>query len=224
MGIFGWMEEHERKDEEDSGSDDPRHDESRQEDDSGRDDSPHGELHEEDEAEDDSGRDDSRNDGSEDDDEVKKGTAPSAADITKLEKFEPSEEAKRTEPSQEDAMGMDKRRQVVGGSHGPSRKSQILFFASVALILIVVVGGYALAIAAFDQPEKSYPDKAPWSQAGAAQYDTGEPSDPCGEPGNPHPAEPGSPCLSGSPQGEAGGGLPGGSGKTQSGSSNQAEE
>ena len=212
------MEEREQRDE-------PRDDE-----DSGRDDLPYGESHHEDEPEDDAGSDESSDDESQGDgdgdgdDEVKKGTAPSAADITKLEKFEPSEEAKRTEPSQEDAMGMDKHRQVVGGSHGPSRKSQILFFASVAVILIVVVGGYALAIAAFDQPEKSYPDKAPWSKADAAQYDPGEPSDPCGEPGNPHPAEPGSPCLGGGPQAADSGELPGGSGKTQSGSSNQAEE
>jgi hypothetical protein len=214
MGIFGWMEEREQRDDR------------RDDDDSGRGDSPDDESrHDDDPGSDDSRDDESQGDGGGDgSDDVKKGTAPSAADITKLEKFEPSDEAKRTEPSQEDAMGMDKRRQVVGGSHGPSRKSQILFFASVAVILIVVVGGYALAIAAFDQPEESYPDKAPWSKANAARYDPGEPSDPCGEPGNPHPAEPGSPCLGGGTQAADSGELPGGSGKTQSGSSNQAEE
>jgi hypothetical protein len=156
--------------------------------------------------------------------EVTRGTAPSAPDIKKLEKFEPSEEAKQKEPSKEDAMGQDKRRQIVGHAYGPSKKSQILFFVTVGLVIAVLVGGYALAIAAFDQPEESYPDEAPWSKADAAQYDPGDPSDPCGEPGNPHPADPGSPCLEKEAQGEGGGGLPGGSAQTQSGSSNQAEE
>lgn len=156
--------------------------------------------------------------------DVRRGTAPSAADIEKLEKFEASEEAKRKEPSDVDAMGQDKRRQIVGHAYGPSKKSQILFFVTVGMIVAVVIGGYALAIAAFDQPEDSYPDKAPWSRADAAEYDPGDPSDPCGEPGNPHPADPGSPCLEREVQGEDGGGLPGGSAKTQSGSSNQAEE
>jgi hypothetical protein len=156
--------------------------------------------------------------------EVTRGTAPSAPDIRQLEKFEASEEAKQKEPSQVDARGMDKRRQVVGQSHGPSRKSQILFFVTVGLIIAVLVGGYALAIAAFDQPAESYPDEAPWSRADAARYDPGSPSEPCGEPGNPHPAEPGSPCLKGGIRAETGGGSPGGSAETQSGSSNQAEE
>ena len=45
--------------------------------------------------------------------------APSAANIEDLEKFEASEEAKRHQPSDVDAMGQDKRRQVVGHSYGP---------------------------------------------------------------------------------------------------------
>src|SRR5215207_2212535 len=75
-----------------------------------------------------------------------RGTAPSAADITKLEKFEPSEEAKAHEPSTVDAMGEDKRRQVVGHSYGPSGRSQALFFIAVAVTLVVVVGGWLFAV------------------------------------------------------------------------------
>ena len=81
-----------------------------------------------------------------------KGTAPSAADIDKLEKFEAREEAKAHEPSDTDAMGQDKRREVVGHSYGPSRKSQIMFFVAVGGILVVIIGGWTLAVAAFDQP------------------------------------------------------------------------
>ena len=66
-----------------------------------------------------------------------RGTAPSSPDIEELEKFEASEEAKAHEPSDVDAMGQDKRRQVVGHSYGPSRKSQVIFFVVVAAVLVV---------------------------------------------------------------------------------------
>jgi hypothetical protein len=92
-------------------------------------------------------------------------------------------------------MGQDKRRQVVGHSYGPSRHSQIIFFVAVAAILVVVIGGYALAIAVFDQPPDSYPDKSPWSAANAPQNPTRSPSEPCGEPGNAYPPPADSPCV-----------------------------
>jgi hypothetical protein len=123
------------------------------------------------------------------------GTAPSGADISKLEKMEASEEAKAAEPSTEDAMGQDKRRQVVGHSYGPSKKSQLFFFVAVAAVIVVVAGGYALAIAAFDQPQDEYPDKAPWSAANAEPKPTRSPAGPCGEPGNAYPPPSDSPCA-----------------------------
>ena len=45
---------------------------------------------------------------------------PECGDIDELERFEPSEQAKRHKPSDVDAMGQDKRREVVGHSYGPS--------------------------------------------------------------------------------------------------------
>lgn len=90
-----------------------------------------------------------------------------------------------------DAMGKDKRREVIGHSYGPSKKSQVLFFVIVAAVLVVTLGGYSLAISEFDQPADSYPDKAPWAQSANA---TTSPSAPCGEPGNPYPAADTSPC------------------------------
>jgi hypothetical protein len=92
-------------------------------------------------------------------------------------------------------MGQDKRRAVVGHSYGPSRRSQIIFFVAIAVILVVFIGGYALAIAAFDQPPDSYPDKSPWSTADAQQIPTRSPSTPCGEPGNAYPSAVDSPCA-----------------------------
>src|SRR5215208_4967713 len=97
------------------------------------------------------------------DDKPVRGTAPSAADIEQLEKFEPSEEAKRHEPSTVDAMGQDKRRQVVGHSYGPSRRSQIMFFVAVAAVLVVFVGGWLALVAAFDNPPERFSQRAPWS-------------------------------------------------------------
>jgi hypothetical protein len=131
-----------------------------------------------------------------------RGTAPSSADISKLEKFEASEEAKQHEPSSVDAMGQDKRRQVVGHSYGPSRRSQIMFFVSVAVVLVVIIGGWFVLVGLFDNPPTHFTDKAPWSttptNAQVALEQAAKPvspATPCGEPGNVYPIPPESPCA-----------------------------
>jgi hypothetical protein len=130
-----------------------------------------------------------------------RGTAPSAADISKLELMEPSEEAKAHRPSDVDAMGQDKRRQVVGHSYGPSKRSQLIFFVLVAVIAVVIIGGWMAAVAAFDTTPDEFPDRAPWSKTAgtpelaAQQQAPPKPVDtPCGEPGNEYPAPNTSPC------------------------------
>jgi hypothetical protein len=131
-----------------------------------------------------------------------RGTAPSAANIDELEKFEASEEAKRKRPSDVDAMGQDKRREVVGHSYGPSRRSQIMFFVAVGAVVFVIVGGWLGLVALFDKPPTHFKDTAPWSQTPAsAALATQQnakpvsPATPCGEPGNPYPIPPQSPCA-----------------------------
>ena len=131
-----------------------------------------------------------------------RGTAPSAANIEDLERFEPSEEAKQHEPSTVDARGQDKRRQVVGHSYGPSARSQIMFFVAVAAVAVVVVGGWLGLVSLFDKPPIHFKDQAPWSKAAANSSLAAEqnakpvdPADPCGEPGNPYPIPPESPCA-----------------------------
>jgi cobalamin biosynthesis Mg chelatase CobN len=102
------------------------------------------------------------------------------------------------QPSHEDAMGQDKRRQVVGHSYGPSRRSQVMFFGIVAVVLVVIIGGWTLAVAAFDTAPETYPDKAPWSNTSQLSP-TRSPSGPCGEPGNAYPPPADSPCVTDTP-------------------------
>lgn len=131
-----------------------------------------------------------------------RGTAPSAAHIDELERFEGSEEAKRYQPSTVDAMGQDKRRQVVGHSYGPSRRSQFMFFVAVGVVAAVLVGGSLALVALFDKPPTHFSDRAPWSTAPtsaqrAAQQNAKpvSPLSPCGEPGNEYPIPAQSPCA-----------------------------
>jgi hypothetical protein len=123
------------------------------------------------------------------------GSSPGGAPFSNIEPVEPSEEAKAHQPSDVDARGQDKRRQVVGHSYGPSRRSQLIFFAIVAAVVVVILGGWTLAVAAFDAAPESYPDEAPWSAADAAQKPTHSPSGPCGEPGSVYPPPADSPCA-----------------------------
>src|SRR4051794_3384179 len=134
--------------------------------------------------------------------ETTRGTAPSAANIEDLEKFEPSEEAKRHQPSTVDAMGQDKRRQVVGHSYGPTRRSQIMFFVAVAAVAVVIVGGWLVLVGLFDKPPTHFKDSAPWSNtvtnaqlAAEQSAKPVSPLEPCGEPGNQYPVPPESPCA-----------------------------
>jgi hypothetical protein len=100
-----------------------------------------------------------------------RGTAPSSADLEHLEKFEPSKEAKEHVPSEVDAMGKDKRREVIGHSYGPSKRSQFLVLGSVIATMAVLVIGFTLLANHADRTPKSNPDAAPWaSENGAVQH------------------------------------------------------
>ncbi|HEY3192528.1 MAG TPA: hypothetical protein VGJ61_07065 [Solirubrobacterales bacterium] len=99
-------------------------------------------------------------------------------------------------------MGQDKRRQVVGHSYGPSRRSQVMFFVAVGAALVIVVGGWLTLVALFDKPPNHFSDQAPWSKTAASsqladQQDAKpvSPLSPCGEPGNEYPIPPQSPCA-----------------------------
>ena len=98
-----------------------------------------------------------------------RGTAPSAPDIRSLQLLEPSDEAKAHEASDVDAMGQNKRREVIGHAYGPSKKSQLLVLGGVIGAFVLFFGGGKLAADKADEQPKTNPDAAPWSQAGAPQ-------------------------------------------------------
>lgn len=98
-----------------------------------------------------------------------RGTAPSSPDMDKLEKFEASPEAQAAVPSDVDAMGKDKRREVIGQAYGPSRRSQFAVLGGVLAVFAVIIIGFSLIAGKADETPKSNPDKAPWSRADAPQ-------------------------------------------------------
>ncbi len=68
-----------------------------------------------------------------------------------------------------DAMGNDKRRQVVGNSYGPSFARQAtLYGIAVAIIVALFIGG-KIAVDKLDTPPAHSTDQAPWSAASAKQ-------------------------------------------------------
>jgi hypothetical protein len=95
--------------------------------------------------------------------------APSIGARTKIEHIPPEERLAGKEHSKVDAMGLDKYRQVAGGTYGPTRTRVIMrfvvFFAVVALLFV----GLLFLVDELDQPPASNPAEAPWSAPDAPQ-------------------------------------------------------
>jgi hypothetical protein len=98
-----------------------------------------------------------------------RGTAPSAPDTRKLHLLTPSKAAQEHEPSTVDAMGKDKRREVIGHAYGPSRKSQLAVLGGFLAVVLILVFGLGAVARNADKTPKSNPDVAPWSQPDAPQ-------------------------------------------------------
>src|SRR5919201_1155209 len=68
-----------------------------------------------------------------------------------------------------DAMGLDKRRSVVGGSYSPSFARQATLYG-IFIVLIVGLGfGFKLLADKLDEPPKHISATAPWAQGDAPQ-------------------------------------------------------
>jgi len=69
-----------------------------------------------------------------------------------------------------DAMGNDKRRQVVGNSYGPSFARQATLYGIFVVIVIALFIGGRIAISHLDKAPATNPNVAPWSAPNAPQH------------------------------------------------------
>jgi hypothetical protein len=90
-------------------------------------------------------------------------TAPSVGPKTVIEKDDPEERLARHEQSDKDAMGLDKRREVIGGQYGASLTRQIVTWAIVAGVVVAAAFGLKILADDLDQPPKEVADQAPWT-------------------------------------------------------------
>ena len=91
--------------------------------------------------------------------------APSVGPHTTFEKPPPEERLAGHEQSDIDAMGLDKRREVIGGSYGPSIARQATMYGLFLLVVVAIAFGFKLAVDEFDQPPEQYKDEAPWTNS-----------------------------------------------------------
>jgi len=88
--------------------------------------------------------------------------APSVGPHTTFEREDPEKRLARHDQSGVDAMGLDKRREVVGGSYGPSLARQATLYGIFVLVVGLLVVGGILAVNEFDQPPEQETYEAPW--------------------------------------------------------------
>jgi hypothetical protein len=72
-------------------------------------------------------------------------------------------------PSDLDAMGRDKRRGVVGGQYGATKKKQLTVYGIfIAVMAVLIIGGLTI-VSSIDNRERELVDTAPWTEASASQ-------------------------------------------------------
>lgn len=97
-------------------------------------------------------------------------SAPSLGPNTVIDREPVEERLARHEQSTEDAMGLDKRRGVVGESFGPSKMRQVgTYLVALAVVAALVVGGIVIVGKLDTSVGKDVPHSAPWSKPGAKQ-------------------------------------------------------
>jgi hypothetical protein len=67
-----------------------------------------------------------------------------------------------------DAMGLDKRRPVVGGQYGVSFGRQAALYGGALAITAALVIGFILLAKELDKSPETFPDKAPWATVPSA--------------------------------------------------------
>jgi hypothetical protein len=89
--------------------------------------------------------------------------APSIGPHTTFEKSDPQTRMARSEQSDIDAMGLDKRREVIGGSYSPSFARQATMYGIVVAIVLGFGIGFKLLADKLDEPPATFKDEAPWT-------------------------------------------------------------
>jgi hypothetical protein len=97
-------------------------------------------------------------------------SAPSLGPNTVIEREPVEERLARHEQSETDAMGKDKRREVVGQRHGPSKTRQLALYGAFLLVLVALFVGGLFLVSALDKGVgKDVPNTAPWAKQDARQ-------------------------------------------------------
>jgi hypothetical protein len=101
--------------------------------------------------------------------------APSIGPNTVIDKPPPEERLAGHEQSDTDAMGLDKRRPVMGGSYSPSVARQVTLYGIFVAVVVALAIGFKLLADKLDEPPANNPDTAPWSQGDAPQIPPKQP-------------------------------------------------
>jgi hypothetical protein len=99
-----------------------------------------------------------------DEQDISDTVAPSIGPHTTFTKDTPEERLAKHEQSTEDAMGLDKRRSVVGGQYGASFAKQAGLYGGFLAVLAVLIVGFILLAQELDQPPENIEVKAPWAE------------------------------------------------------------
>jgi hypothetical protein len=68
-----------------------------------------------------------------------------------------------------DAMGNDKRRQVIGRQYGATVRKRLLVYGVFVAVIVVAIIAFLTVVSSYDNRDIELKDTAPWTQAGALQ-------------------------------------------------------
>jgi hypothetical protein len=98
-------------------------------------------------------------------------SAPSIGPKTVIDRQSADERLAKHEQSDVDAMGLDKRREVVGKSYGPSFAKQATLYGGFLALVVAAAFGFVLLTDRLDQPAEEHRNEASWAQPGAPQLE-----------------------------------------------------
>jgi hypothetical protein len=95
---------------------------------------------------------------------------PTGVKVGSVEAATPSPETEVSHaPSHVDAMGKDKRRQVIGHAYGPTRARQLTYYGVFVAIVLALFFGAKFAIDELDKAPEKIENQSPWSKGDAPQ-------------------------------------------------------